>query len=102
MVQATHSLVMHGVSELEEWRKEVRVDRKLLRELLRSLGEKVMAEKEVAEVEAGAEKEMEVEVMEVVEEGAEVEKEDGEMVAESRPKKPEGILQASPSTPPST
>ena len=101
---------------MEEWRKEARADRrsvvvdqKLLCELLRSLGEKVTAEKEVVEVgekkveaEAGVEKEMEVEVMEVVEEGAEVEKEEGEVVAESGPKKPEEILQASPGTPPST
>src|SRR6202043_599649 len=52
MVRAMHNLVMHGVSELEEWRKEARadwrsavVDQKLLREVLRSLGEKVMVEK---------------------------------------------------------
>jgi hypothetical protein len=116
MVQATHNLVMHGVLELEEWRKEARVDQrsavvdcKLLHEVLRSLGEKVTVERAVAEVaekkaeaEAGAEKETEVEVMEVVEEGAEVEKEDREVVVESGPKKPEGILQASPGMPPST
>src|ERR1700730_18176020 len=116
VVWAMHNLVMRGVLELEEWRKEARAERraaaaewKLLREVLRSLGEKVMAGKEVVEVtekkaeaEVGAEKETEVEVMEVVEEGAKAEKEEGEVVAESGPKKPEDILQASPGTPPST
>ena len=115
VVQATHNLVMRGVLELEEWRKEARAERravaaerKLLRKLLRGLGEKLTAGKEVAEVaekkaeaEVGAEKDAEVEMVEIVEERAEVEKEEGEVVAESGPKKPEDILQASPGTPPS-
>ena len=115
VVWAMHNLVMHGVTELEEWRKEVRVewevvaeDCKILWEILRSLGEKVMVEKAVAEV---VEKKLEVEVvvgkvaeaevMDIVEEGVEAEKEDGEVGAESRLKKPKGILQASPGMPPS-
>src|ERR1700730_3191107 len=116
MVQAAHNLVLHGLNEMEEWRKEVRadqrsavVDQKILQEILRSWGEKVMVEKVVAEVaekkaevEVGAEKDAEVEVMEIVEEKAEVEKEEGEVVAESGPKKPKDILQALPGTPPST
>ena len=74
-----------------------------------SLGEKVAVEKAVAEV---TEKKAEVEVvagkvaeaegMDIAEVGAEVEKEDGEVGMESGPKKPKGILQASPGTPPST
>ena len=79
-------------------------DCKILWEILRSLGEKVVvevAEKKV-EVEVVAEKVAEAEVMDIVEEGAEAEKEDGEVGAESRLKKPEGILQALPGTPPST
>src|SRR6202045_3624096 len=113
VVQATHNLVMRGVAELEEWRKEARAerevvaeDRRILREILTSLGEKVAVEKAVAEV---AEKKAEAEVvagkvaeaegMDIVEVGAEVE--EGEVVVESRPKKPKGILQASPGTPPS-
>src|ERR1700731_2856003 len=49
VVQAMHNLVMRGVLELEEWRKEARAERrvaaaerKLLRKLLRGLGEKLM------------------------------------------------------------
>ena len=59
-----------------------------------------VAEKK-AEAEVGAEKDAEVEVVEIVEERVEAEKEEGEVVAESGPKKPEDILQSSPSTPPS-
>ena len=97
-----------GGKEARAERRAAAAERKLLRELLQSLGEKVTAEKEVAEVAekkaeagAGAKKETEVEVMEIVEEGAEAEKEEGEVVAESGPKKPKGILQALPSMPPS-
>src|SRR3984893_8477627 len=116
VVRATHNLVMRGVLELEEWRKEARAERraaaaeqKLLRELLRGLGEKLTVGKEVAEVaekkaevEVRAEKDVEVEMVEIVEERVEVEKEEGEVVAESGPKKPKDILQALPGTPPST
>ena len=112
MVRAMHNLVMRGVAELGEWRKEARAeweavaeDRRILWEILTSLGEKVTVEKVVAEVaekkaevEVVAEKVAEAEVMDV----AEVEKEDGEVGAESGLKKPKGILQASPSMPPST
>ena len=113
VVQAMHNLVMRGVAELEEWRKEARAeweaaaeDQRILWEILTSLGEKVAVGKAVAEV---AEKKAEVEVvvgkvaeaegMDIAEVGAEAE--EGEGGAESRPKKPEGILQASPGTPPS-
>ena len=61
-----------------------------------SLGEKVTVEKAVVEV---VEKKAEVGV--VVEKVAEAEKEDGEVEVESGLKKPEGIVQASPSMPPS-
>src|ERR1700730_1028290 len=107
VVRAMHNLVMRGVLELEEWRAAA-AERKLLRELLQSLGEKVTAEKEVAEVaekkaeaEVGVEKDAEVEMVEIVEERAEAEKEEGEVVAESGPKKTKDILQAFPGLPPS-
>ena len=85
VVWAMHNLVMRGVSELEEWRKEARADQKLLQELLQSLGEKVAVEKAVAEV---VEKKVEVGVvvgkvaeaegMDIAEVG--VEAEEGEVV----------------------
>ena len=97
-----------GGKEARAERRAAAAERKLLRELLRGLGEKLTVEKEVAEVaekkaevEVGAEKDAEVEMVEIVEERAEAEKEEGEVVAESGPKKPEDILQASPGTPPS-
>ena len=113
VVRAMHNLVMHGVAELEEWRKEARAeweaaaeDQRILWEILTSLGEKVAVGKAVAEV---AEKKAEVEVvvgkvaeaegMDIAEVGAEAE--EGEVVVECRPKKPEDILQALPGTPPS-
>ena len=75
----------------------------VVRSFIIPTAEKVVTEvaEKKAEAEVGAEKDAEVEVMEIVEEGAEAEKEDREVVAESRPKKPKGILQASPGTPPS-
>ena len=114
VVRATHNLVMRRVAELEEWRKEARAeqeavaeDQRILQEILTSLGEKVAVEKAVAEVaekkaEVGvvAGKVAEAEGMDIAEVG--VEAEEGEVVTESRPKKPKDILQASPGTPPST
>src|ERR1700730_3761117 len=57
VVQAMHNLVMHGVAELEEWRKEARAEWEAVVEewrnlqgILMRLGEKVMVEKVVVEV----------------------------------------------------